>query len=300
MDSMASPKSGDQRVPIDATPPAAALGELVLEVERLSFRYPNGQQAFKDVSLAIHAGEIVGLIGPNGAGKTSLLMHLNGLLPGEAEQASRRATNGKADVDAVNVIRVAGLPVEKRHFAEIRRLVGLLFQDPDDQLFCPTVLEDVAFGPLNLNLTRAEVLSRVAECLAAVGLAGFEQRGTQRLSYGERKRVCLAGVMACRPSLLALDEPTSNLDPRARRQFIAILKSYPAAQLIASHDLELIREICTRVIVLDQGQVRADGPTEKILADERLLERHGLEVPLSIRYGVPRTPPAPGPPSTNA
>jgi len=169
---------------------------------------------------------------------------------------------------------------------EVRRIVGILFQDPDDQLFCPTVRDDVAFGPLNLDFPRDEVLRRVGESLAAVGLSGFEARSPQQLSFGEKRRVCLAGVLACEPNLLALDEPSSNLDPRARRGLIEILKNCPAAQIIASHDLELVAEQCRRVIVLDQGRIQADGPAREILADEKLMAKHGLEVPLSIQYGL--------------
>ncbi|HVW03156.1 MAG TPA: ABC transporter ATP-binding protein, partial [Planctomycetaceae bacterium] len=247
----------------------------LVEVTGLTYRYPNGRIALRDVSFAIQPGEIVALIGPNGAGKTTLMLHLNGLLPGETADAG---SNGP------QAVRIAGLQVTRKNFAEVRRQVGFLFQDPDDQLFRPTVREDVAFGPLNLALPRDEVLRRVSETLSAVGLAGFEERSTQQLSFGERKRVCLAGILACHPTVLALDEPSSNLDPRARRRFMQLLRSCSAAQLIATHDLELVRELCTRVLVLDQGRLQADGPTEQILADARLLERHGLEVPLSIQY----------------
>jgi energy-coupling factor transporter ATP-binding protein EcfA2 len=178
------------------------------------------------------------------------------------------------------------MPVIPANFSEVRQNVGLLFQDPDDQLFCATVREDVAFGPLNLDFPREEVLRRVDEALAAVGLSEVKDRPPQQLSFGEKRRVCLAGVLACEPSLLALDEPSSNLDPRARRGLIDILRNCPAAQIIASHDLELVAELCSRVIVLDQGRIHADGPTREILADERLMTRHGLEVPLSIRYAI--------------
>jgi len=263
------------------TDPTSAPSPPILQVAHLDYVYPNGHVALRDVSFTIAPGERVGLIGPNGAGKTTLMMHLNGLLPGGgAPSQVAAAANGSPRGVMVN-----GLPMIRAHLPEIRRLVGFLFQDPDDQLFCPTVREDVAFGPLNLALPRDEVLTRVRESLAAVGLAGLESRSTQHLSFGERKRVCLAGVLACRPSLLALDEPSSNLDPRARRGFIELLRSLDAAQLIASHDLELVRELCTRVLILDEGRLQADGPTDAILADERLLIRHGLEVPLSVKYG---------------
>jgi energy-coupling factor transporter ATP-binding protein EcfA2 len=252
--------------------------------------------ALCDVSFSVGMREAVGLVGPNGAGKTTLLLHLNGLLVGtRAIHSSRETASGNAcglaTPEATNgerhaPVEVLGMPVIAENFTEVRRIVGLLFQDPDDQLFCPSVGEDVAFGPLNLEFPQDEVRRRVAESLAAVGLSGFEARPPRELSFGEKRRVCLAGVLACEPSLLALDEPSSNLDPRSRRGLIDILKNCPAAQIIASHDLELILELCTRVIVLDQGRIHADGPAREILADERLMALHGLEVPLSIQYGL--------------
>jgi energy-coupling factor transporter ATP-binding protein EcfA2 len=178
------------------------------------------------------------------------------------------------------------MPVIAANLSEVRRIVGLLFQDPDDQLFCSTVAEDIAFGPLNLGFPREEARRRVVESLEAVGLAGFERRAPQQLSFGEKRRVCLAGVLACEPNLLALDEPSSNLDPRSRRRLIDILRGLPAAQVLASHDLEMVLELCDRVIVLDQGKVHADGAARDILANEALMRAHGLEVPLSIQHGL--------------
>jgi len=242
----------------------------VLKVEHLTYRYASGQAALSDVSFEIGIHETVGLVGPNGAGKTTLLLHLNGLLPGGA-------ANGNGFVE------VLGLRASGTNLTEIRRLVGLLFQDPDDQLFCRTVLEDVAFGPLNLGFPEAEVRRRVTAALDAVGLPDVAARGTHELSFGERRRVCLAGVLACEPELLALDEPSSNLDPRARRGFMDVLRQAPAAKLIASHDLELILELCERVIVLDHGRIQAQGPPRDLFADARLMDAHGLEVPLSLR-----------------
>jgi energy-coupling factor transporter ATP-binding protein EcfA2 len=274
----------------------------ILKVNHLSYRYPTGQIALCDVSFAVGVDEIVGLVGPNGAGKTTLLLHLNGLLmgtrlsPRSGETASvpgdgfagqaRNLGTLPEQSESPAPVEVLGMPVTPANFPEIRRNVGVMFQDPDDQLFCPTVRDDVAFGPLNLEFPRAEVLRRVAESLSAVGLAGFEDRRPHELSFGEKRRVCLAGVLACEPSLLALDEPSSNLDPRSRRGLIEILKNCEAAQIIASHDLELVAELCRRVIVLDQGRVQADGPTREILSNENLMSRHGLEVPLSIQYGL--------------
>lgn len=242
-----------------------------VQVDRLSFRYPVGVAVLNEVSFTIAPGEIVGLVGPSGAGKSTLLQHLNGLLPSSLEET------GSVVID--------GIEVTKRSVADVRRRVGFLFQDPDDQLFCPTVFEDVAFGPLNLGLSDDEVRLRVQESLAAVGLAGFESRSTLRLSLGERKRVCLAGVFACQPSLLALDEPFSSLDPRARRTLIAILKKFPGSQIIATHDLDVVVDLCHRVLLLDSGSLRADGLTPDVLGNAALMERHGLEVPWRLRRG---------------
>ena len=273
----------------------------ILKVERLSYRYPTGEVALCDVSFAVGLHEVVGLVGPNGAGKTTLLLHMNGLLlgtsaVGRGETGSRGGNDsaggsGSRNGSAANegrsaTVEVLGMSVVPANFSEVRRNVGLLFQDPDDQLFCPTVRDDVAFGPINLEFPKEEVLRRVAEALAAVGLSGIDDRPPQHLSFGEKRRVCLAGILACEPSLLALDEPSSNLDPRARRGLIEILRNCSASQIIATHDLELVVELCSRVIVLDQGRIHADGPTREILSDKNLMARHGLEVPLSIRYGV--------------
>ena len=254
----------------------------ILKIDRLSYRYASGQWALQDVSLEIAVGEIVGLVGPNGAGKTTLLLHLNGLLFGES--ASPTGTSQPVP-PAASPVAVLGMPVTPRTAPEIRRIVGIMFQDPDDQIFCPTVGEDVAFGPRNLGFPPEEVSRRTRHALAQVGLQGFAARSPLQLSCGERKRVCLAGVLACEPNLLALDEPSSNLDPRSRRQLIEILKSCEAAQLIATHDLELILDLCSRVVVLDQGRIQADGPPQEILANASLMHRHGLEVPLSLQLG---------------
>jgi energy-coupling factor transporter ATP-binding protein EcfA2 len=257
----------------------------ILKVDRLSYRYPTGQWALQDVSFNVAMNEVVGLVGPNGAGKTTLLQHLNGLLLGIRRPAPPHAS-ATPESEAAHAVEVLGMPVMPPNLAEIRRVVGLLFQDPDDQLFCPTVGEDVAFGPLNLGFPREEVRRRVAESLEAVGLAGFESRVPQQLSFGERRRACLAGLIACEPNLLALDEPSSNLDPRSRRRLIELLRSCESAQLIASHDLELILELCDRVILLDQGRIHADGTPRDVLSNAPLMLAHGLEVPLSLQYGL--------------
>lgn len=242
----------------------------ILTVRHLSYRYPGGVRALDDVGFEVADGEAVGIVGPSGAGKSTLLMHLNGLLP-------ERAPAPEAAAIMVNGLTVAGM-----NLPEVRRRVGFLFQDPDDQLFCPTVREDVAFGPLNLGIPPDEVRQRIAESLASVGLTGYEDRNTLQLSVGERKRVCLAGVLACRPQILALDEPSGNLDPRARRELVAILERFPGSRIIATHDLDLVAAHCDRVLVLDSGRLHADGPPHEVLSDRVLMERHGLEVPLRL------------------
>jgi len=236
-----------------------------IEVRNLSYQYPDGREALRDVSFTVAEGECVGLIGPNGAGKSTLLQHLNGILP---ERSDRQTA-----------VRILGeTAVETR-----RRAVGFLFQDPDDQLFCPTVWEDVAFGPEQLGFGR-EVVS---EALAQVGLTGFKNRSPHHLSHGEKRRVCLAGVLACRPRVLALDEPTSDLDPRGRRELKGFLRQISATKLIATHDLELVVELCARTIVMDAGRMIVEGPTAELLNDEALMLAHGLERPHILRHRHP-------------
>ncbi len=262
----------------------------VLAIQDLMFHYPDGRLALDGVSFELAHGESVALVGPNGAGKSTLLLHLNGILP-TRQQYEHHHPGDDAHTHphrhkSQTSVWVDGIACQEPHLSEVRRRVGLLFQDPDDQLFCPTVIEDLVFGPRNLGRTKEEALELARHCLDAVGLPGYEERLPHHLSFGERKRVCLAGVLACEPVVLALDEPTSNLDPRARRRFIEILRTLPAAKLIASHDLEMVLELCTRIILLDHGRIQADGPTHAVLSDEGLLTRHGLEQPLSIRFAA--------------
>jgi len=244
------------------TPPAA------IDVRHLHFVYRDGTRAVADVTFSINDGECVGLIGPNGAGKSTILQHLNGILP---------------ETLAAPAVWIFGSPVVPNNLENIRRMVGLLFQDPDDQLFCPTVYEDVAFGPQQFGLKGDELSMRVGQSLANVGLVGFEKRSPHRLSTGEKRRVCLAGVLACQPKVLVLDEPTAGLDPRGRRELKALLAEIPATKLIATHDLELVVELCPRTIVLDHGKVVADGATRQVLSNEPLMLEHGLETPAGLR-----------------
>jgi cobalt/nickel transport system ATP-binding protein len=245
----------------------------LLGVQGLSYRYPDGHMALRDLRFTLAEGERVALIGPNGAGKSTLLLHLNGLLPDRPPE--------------VPVVTVDGLGIIETNLGEVRRRVGLLFQDPDDQLFCPTVWEDVAFGPQQLGVVEPRLSELVVESLAKVGLRGFEQRLPHHLSRGEKRRVCLAGLLACEARLLALDEPTSDLDPRGRRELMLLLTRLPVAQLIATHDLEFVVEICPRTIVLDGGQIVADGPTLQLLDNEPLMLAHGLERPHILRHRHP-------------
>ncbi|SFO37367.1 cobalt/nickel transport system ATP-binding protein [Geodermatophilus obscurus] len=242
-----------------------------LLVEDLAFAYPDGHQALFGVDLRVERGERVALLGPNGAGKTTLVLHLNGIL-----------TGGRGRVS------VAGLPVQKRHLTEVRRRVGIVFQDPDDQLFMPTVGEDVAFGPRNLGLPEPEVAARVDEALRQVGMAGSADRPPHHLSFGQRRRVAVATVLSMHPEVLVLDEPSSNLDPAGRRELAEVLAGLPVTMLMVTHDLPYALQLCPRSVVLDGGVVVADGPTREVLADADLLAAHRLELP----YGFdPRTVP---------
>lgn len=238
--------------------------EKAIEIRNVSFTYPDGRKVLSDITLTVFLGEAVGLIGPNGAGKSTLLLHLNGIL---------RSNNGN--------IRILGLPVEDKHLKQIRSQVGLVFQNPEDQLFCPTVFDDVAFGPINMGYCEAEVRRRVAQALDGVGMTGSEQRSSHHLSVGEKKRVAIATVLSMSPHVLVIDEPSSNLDPRGKWSLIKLLRELPLTKIIASHDLELVRALCDRTIVMDEGQVVADDATPRILSNLSLLRDHGLAAPSS-------------------
>jgi cobalt/nickel transport system ATP-binding protein len=243
-----------------------------LEVRGLSYAYPDGSPALRDVDLEIGTGERVALLGPNGAGKTTLVLHLNGILTGTA-----------------GTVRVGGLPVAKPDLSEIRRRVGIVFQDPDDQLFLPTVAEDVAFGPANLGLTGAALDERVREALDQVGMGEHAGRPPHHLSFGQRRRVAVATVLAMRPEILVLDEPSSNLDPASRRELADILLGLPLTVLMVTHDLPYALQLCPRSVILSGGTVVADGPTADVLADEELLAAHRLELPYGFDPRVVRS-----------
>ncbi|MFD9908927.1 energy-coupling factor ABC transporter ATP-binding protein [Streptomyces sp. NPDC059063] len=236
-----------------------------LEVSGLAYAYPDGHQALYGVDLAIHRGERVALLGPNGAGKTTLVLHLNGILTGGA-----------------GTVTVAGLPVGKRHMAEIRRKVGIVFQDPDDQLFMPTVREDVAFGPASAGVRGPELEARVLKALGQVGMAAYVDRPPHHLSFGQRRRVAVATVLAMEPEILVLDEPSSNLDPASRRELADILRTLDVTVLMVTHDLPYALELCPRSLILSEGVIAADGPTGDLLADEDLMRSHRLELPFGF------------------
>lgn len=240
--------------PLDADP-----GRWI-ELSHLHYAYPDGFEALRGLDLTVARGEKVALVGPNGAGKSTLMLHLNGI---------HEPSHGS--------VRVGGLEVVRANLPRIRAEVGLVFQDPDDQLFSPTVRDDVAFGPLHMGLAEAEIHDRVERALAAVGMSGFERRLPHRLSLGQRKRVAMATVLSMDPSVLVFDEPSAGLDPRGRRELIGMLRELPQTVLIATHDMRLVGEVLDRTVVMDEGRIVADGPTSTILADGPLLEAHGLE-----------------------
>lgn len=239
-----------------------------LEIRDLGFTYPDGHQALFGVDLTIARGERVALLGPNGAGKTTLVLHLNGILHG-----------------GVGSVRVAGMPIDvedRDSLLEIRRRVGIVFQDPDDQLFMPTVAQDVAFGPANLGQPAAEIDARVEEALTHVGMLEFADRAPHHLSFGQRRRVAVATVLAMKPEILVLDEPSSNLDPASRRELAETLAGLDITVLMVTHDLPYALELCERAVILSGGQIAADGPTLEILSNSALMAGHRLELPFGF------------------
>ena len=233
-----------------------------IHATNLRFDYPNGVTGLAGLDLHVKHGERVAVIGPNGAGKTTLMLHLNALLTGKSGE-----------------LEVAGLRVGHDDVRDVRARVGLVFQDPDDQLFMPTVREDVAFGPLNRGCSKIEVEERIREALAAVRMSEHAGRAPHQLSLGQRRRVAIATVLAMRPSLLVLDEPSANLDPRTRRELIELLDAVDRTMLVVTHDLPLAARLCSRAVILSEGRIAADGPCLEILADEDLLAAHDLELP---------------------
>ena len=238
----------------------------VVDIQGLGFAYPDGTVALSDVELHIHRGERVALLGPNGAGKTTLILHMNGI-----------------HLPQTGTVAVSGLPVRHDNLIDIRRRVGIVFQDPDDQLFMPTVREDVAFGPANLGLKGRDLDERVEQALATVEVADLADRPPNHLSFGQKRRVAIAGVMAMAPEILILDEPTSNLDPASRVDLTGVLDELDVTQLIVTHDLLYALEICERSVILDAGRIVADGPTRDVLGDEALLAKHRLGLPAGLR-----------------
>jgi cobalt transport protein ATP-binding subunit len=232
-----------------------------IEVSDLKFTYPDGRQALRGVTLRVQPDEKMALVGPNGAGKSTLMLHLNGLLQGEGK------------------ITVAGIDVPDGDLRAVRAAVGFVFQNPDDQLFSPTVFEDVAFGPLHMGLPEDEVRTRVAQGLAAVAMGDYTDRVSHHLSIGEKKRIAIATVLSMGPEILVLDEPTSGLDPRARRNLITLLREMDITMLVSTHDMAFVSELLPITAIMDEGQIVAQGRTSAILGDKALLEQHGLEAP---------------------
>ena len=238
---------------------------VAIKVSELRYTYPDGNEALNGVTFTVHAREKIAIIGPNGAGKSTLLAHLNGVKTGQGS------------------VEICGLDMNKPNVHEIRKRVGIVFQDPDDQLFCPTVFDDVAFGPLNLGLPIEDVRSRVERALAHVGMSGTENRSAFHLSFGEKKSISIATVLSMGPDILVLDEPTSELDPRGRRNLIDLLRNLDKTIVLATHDLDLVLELCPRCLIMNDGRIVYDGPTQETLSNAQLLHSNGLELPLCLQ-----------------
>ncbi len=254
-----------------------ALPAVGVRVAGLEYHYPDGSPALASVSLSVTPGERVALLGPNGAGKSTLLLHLAGLLPERRRYLhSHEAGRHTHRHEPAGLITIGDVTLTPDTIRRVRDLVGIVFQDPDDQLIGLTVGEDVGYGPRARRWPAGEVDDAVRAALAAVGLAGYDARSPHHLSTGEKRRVCLAGVLVSRPGLLLMDEPSSGLDPRGRRSLVELLAGLPATQILATHDLVLVERLCSRAVIMDGGKVVADGPTKDILSDSARLERHGL------------------------
>jgi len=229
-----------------------------IKITNLSFTYPDGHAGLDGINLVVHSGENVAIIGPNGAGKSTLLLHLNGILHSDG------------------AVQICGLPMLEKNIKVIRQRVGVVFQDPEDQLFSLNVFDDVAFGPINMGYTDIEVRRRVDRALKWVSMIGYKERSSHHLSLGEKKRIAIATVLSMDPEILVLDEPSSNLDPRSKWSLLDLLKGLPITKVIATHDLDLVLILCPRTVILDEGKVVADGNTEDIMRDINLLRKHGL------------------------
>jgi cobalt/nickel transport system ATP-binding protein len=238
----------------------------IVEFKNISFRYPDGTEALRGINFRITHGESVGVVGANGAGKSTLLQHMNGYL-----------------MPTLGTVTIGDLTLTAKTRREIRKKVGIVFQNPDDQLFMPTVFDDVAFGPLNLGMDEATVRERVHQALTMVHSLDLRDKPPHHLSAGQKSAVAIAAVMAMGPDILAMDEPAANLDPRSRRLLIELLKTFRHSKIIASHDLDLILDVCERCIVIGGGKVVADGPSAEILSNRTLLEENSLELPLSLQ-----------------
>ena len=238
----------------------------VIEIKGLNYKYPNGAQALRDLNLSVREGSKIGLIGPNGAGKTTFLLHLNGII----------------SLDPA--LTILGMPMNKKNVNSIRRQLGIVFQDPDDQLFSTTVFDDIAYGPLNMGLAKEEVIERTNKALNQVEMLKFSGHSPHHLSFGEKKRAAIATILSMEPEIMVLDEPSSNLDPKHRRQLIDILRSIDKTMIIASHDLEMIYELCDDTVLLNGGRIVTSGKTADILSNEELMLQNCLEVPLTLKY----------------